>query len=89
MSSNSTEPLVLLRDGHAVSLHVLRFAWDLEARGYSLARQGDKLRVSPTRGLTDEDRALLRQHRDALLVLLDVLDEQIGGDYRTGDLFTR
>lgn len=44
----------------------------LRASGFTMRAEGCKLLVAPAAGLTDADRAAIRQHRDALLVALRV-----------------
>jgi hypothetical protein len=51
-------------------LPALQVAWELEARGLTLKRDGASLVVRPASGLTAADRAMLRRHRDALLALV-------------------
>ena len=46
----------------------------LEADGFRFAVSGDRLLVRPVERLTPEQRELLRQERDAILVLLRICD---------------
>lgn len=65
----SSEAVLTLRGGFTVSLAVLRLAWSLEDRGFSLEPLGDRLRVTPPQRLTPDDVAAIRLHRDELLLL--------------------
>ena len=69
-SPTTTAPeLVTLKGGVAVSVDALRLAWDLENRGFDL-KPGDGRRyqvlVGPANRLTDEDKAAIQMHRNAL-----------------------
>ncbi|MEW6728011.1 MAG: hypothetical protein ACOZAP_09880 [Pseudomonadota bacterium] len=48
----------------------LELADHLEARGFRLSVRDGHLIIAPASRLLDADRALIRQHRDALLALL-------------------
>ena len=43
----------------------------LSALGFRLSREGDGIRVTPRSALTDEVRALIREHKAELLAALD------------------
>jgi hypothetical protein len=45
---------------------------DLEASGLTLRREGGQLLVSPTSGLTPQNREQIREHKQGLLVALSV-----------------
>jgi hypothetical protein len=42
----------------------------LRRTGFTVVRDGDALRVSPASNLTDRDKAIIREHKAELLVLL-------------------
>jgi len=63
-----------------VPVAALRLAWALEARGYDLTRTpGGDVRVTPTAGLTAEDRAGLRCWAQPLAALVAYV-ERIGAE---------
>ena len=79
MASITTAPeLVTLKDGRAVSVVALRLLWDLEIRGFDV-RLGDghcyMVLVGPSDRLTDEDKAAIQTHRDALAELVRYTDQ--------------
>jgi hypothetical protein len=63
--------LVVLRGGLSVPLPALQILWDLEQRCFSVTVSEDGLlKVRPGEQLTEHDRQRIRQHRDALVMLV-------------------
>jgi hypothetical protein len=52
-------------------LETVLFLLKLEARGFTIRRDGDALVVSPGRWLSPTDRATIYRHRGALLAVVD------------------
>ena len=69
--SSTSDRFVILRGGLTVPIDPLLLLLDLEARGFTVARDGDDLSVRPRAQLTDQDRARLRQWKPDVLALLD------------------
>jgi hypothetical protein len=61
---------VVLRGGVTASIEALNIGWRLEARGFQLTAEDDRLYVHPYYRLTDDDLHDIRQHRDELLRLV-------------------
>ncbi len=61
---------VTLAPGLVVRLDALKLLWDLEARHCTIRLNGEQLLIGPRTSLTDDDRADIRQHRDALVALV-------------------
>ena len=74
----STSDVVVLKGGLAVPLEVLQLAWRLEDAGVvmELGTEGS-LRAGPGEKLSETDRAAIRQHKPALLALVQYVDEVI------------
>jgi hypothetical protein len=72
MASSSSEPsFVVLGNGWSVPLSAVQLLLELEGRGLSIRGDDDGgLVVGPRSRLTDADREAIRQHRDALRVLV-------------------
>ena len=68
--SEEAAEFVTLRGRLVTSLEALRLGWALEARGFVMEPDGDRLRVTPRGALTPDDVAAITQHRDALLALV-------------------
>lgn len=66
----ASEGYVLLRGGLALPVVPVLLAFDLEARGVSLSRDGDDLVVWPLSSLTDEDKLALRSWKYHIFALL-------------------
>ena len=66
---------VVLKDGTRVDLDALQLAWDLEGRGLHLRVNGDRLVIGPKAELSEADDAAIRQHRDALVMLVRYCEE--------------
>ena len=47
---------------------------DLQGRGFTLARVGDRIRITPAGRLTAELRDLIRRHKVAILAALEATD---------------
>jgi hypothetical protein len=71
MARSEPATLIALKGGPAVSLETLQLLWELENRGFSVVRLGDRLQVHPPSALTTGDVARIRHHRDHLLALVD------------------
>ena len=81
MQATTTAPeLVTLKGGLVVSVDALRVFWDLESRAFDM-KLGDgryyKVLVGPSDRLTDEDKAAIHAHRDALAELVRYVDQVI------------
>jgi len=64
--------LIAFRDGRVVPVAVLRRLWNLEERGLAIGLDDNgAVRVTPAKLLSDEDRAFLRQYRDAVADILN------------------
>ena len=62
---------VVLSGGVMAPLRVLRLLWSLEERGVALRLAADgAVRVSPRGHLSEGERAFIRQHRDAVVRLV-------------------
>ena len=71
----STAPeLVVLRGGEVVPFDALRLLWELEDRAFSIRRDGDELVIRPGSRLSFAERAAVRRHRDALLMLVNYVE---------------
>ena len=68
---------VLLRRGLTVPRAALRLLLDLEDRGLTLEADRGTLVVSPSRLLTEEDRARIRWWKPHLLALVTYYDEKV------------
>lgn len=62
---------VTLRGGPAVPLPPVLLLLDLEARGFTLVRDGDALIVQPAKQLAPADRDAIRQWKAHLLALIE------------------
>jgi hypothetical protein len=71
MSRNGSEPVVVLKGGVVLPLAAVRFAFDLEQRGFQLrVEAGDALFVGPRDRLTEDDRVRIRAWKSYLLLIL-------------------
>jgi hypothetical protein len=61
---------IILRGGVPVEVEALRLAWSLEERGFTFELAGPDLRVRPGSALTEDDVALIRAHKSALLAIV-------------------
>lgn len=66
----SDPPAVSLRGGLTVPLAALRLLWTLEEKGVVLRVQGGRLVASLPGGITPDDAAVIRAHRNVLLALV-------------------
>lgn len=71
MPTASPSETVTLRGGLTVTLPALQLLWSLEERGFNLrVGPSGRLVVSPASRLTPDERAALREHRDAIVALV-------------------
>jgi hypothetical protein len=70
LKTHSEPSFVTLRGGHVASIDALRLGWNLEARGFRLSPEGDRLRVAPFERLTAQDVTAIKANRDELLALV-------------------
>ena len=75
MTTALSTDYVTLKGGHRVPMAVLRLAWDLEARGFTITTDGTLLTILPKARLTPDDDAAIREHADDLLALTRYCDE--------------
>lgn len=68
---------VCLRSGLTVPVAAVVLALDLEARGCTLAVDGDGLLIGPPTLLSDEDRAAIRACKADLMALIDYVDHVV------------
>lgn len=65
---------IILRGGLALPLRPLVLLLDLEARGFSIHRDGDDVVIRPAHQLTDEEHEALRRWKHHLLALIDAVE---------------
>lgn len=70
VGSDVADRFVILRDGLIVPAPAYLLLLDLEARGFTLARDGDTLVVTPHEQLTRQDCAACRRWKWHLILLL-------------------
>jgi hypothetical protein len=63
--------LVYLRGGLTLPVGPVLLVLGLEARGFTLRRDGDDILVTPFSGLRDDDKRALRRWKQHVLALLD------------------
>ncbi len=73
-AGSEAPPLVTLAGGFVVPLPALELVWRLEDRGFTIRRDGQELVVCPGRQLTEADRDAIRQHRTAVLAIVDYVE---------------
>ena len=67
----SDQTMVMLKAGLSVPLPALQTLWSLEHRGLDIRlTESGMLAVGPPHHLNDDDRARIRQYRDALIALV-------------------
>ncbi len=71
--------LVTLRSGQCLSLRAIELAVELEFQGWSLQRDGERLKVTrrddSDLGLTDEMREAIRLNKPDLLIVANAVEE--------------
>jgi hypothetical protein len=72
-----SDALVVLRSGLAVPVDAVRLLLELEERGIDVRVDCQGLSVGPRDRLTDDDRNAIRQHRQALISLVLLSDEEV------------
>jgi hypothetical protein len=80
-ASPSEARYVTLRHGPVLPAEVVLLALDLEARGITLARDGDGLLARPRAALTEHDVAAIGRWRLHLLAVVDYCDRPDLGDH--------
>jgi hypothetical protein len=68
---SSSEQIVVLAGGLSLPLPAVLFVLDLEARGFSLCRDGDHLVVRPASKLAIKDRLDLARWKPQVLAVID------------------
>jgi hypothetical protein len=80
-TTTTVSDLETLKGGLLVSVDALRMLWTLEDRGFDV-KLGDgrrfKVLVAPANGLTDQDKAAIHTHRNALAELVRYVDQVVG-----------
>lgn len=73
----SSSELVVLRNGPAVPVALLRRLWALEDRGCRFTLEDDAVRIRPASAVTPEDLAYLRAHRQAVRELVAYVERTV------------
>jgi len=68
--ADSSDRYVVLRGGISVEAEALKLAWRLEERGFKFELAGPDLYIRPGSALTEDDVALIRAHKSALLAIV-------------------
>ena len=71
MIVSELERLVVLTGGLTVPAEPLVFLLDLEARGFTIRRDGNDLLIGPAVHLTPDDRAQVKRWKSHLLSIVD------------------
>lgn len=69
--SSEQQRYVTLRAGLALPIEPVQLVLDLEARGFTLTRDGDFILIRPVAQLTEADRAAIKQWRGHVLAIID------------------
>ncbi|CAN5850129.1 hypothetical protein BH18ACI5_BH18ACI5_04340 [soil metagenome] len=69
--------VVVLGSGPAVPVAAIRFLWSLEAREFSVRREGPQLVITPGGRLTDHDKTVIQRYRKDLLAVVSYVEGSV------------